>query len=299
MTALAPPDRRLLVVHAHPDDETIGTGVTMAKYVEEGAAVTLVTCTRGEEGEVLVPGLESLGAAHDDELGAHREVELAAAMAVLGVTDHRFLGGAGRWRDSGMMGTPSNDREDCFWRADLLEASAAMAQVVRQTRPQVLLTYDTFGGYGHPDHIQAHRVAMYGAQLAAAPMFRPDLGPVWDIPKIYWSGVPRTQVKLGLEALAKAGKSAFFGVESADELPFLIDDELITTHIDGRAYEPRKMAALREHRTQVTVDGPFFALAEVIGPEAMGNEFFSLVKGHLANARGDDGRETDVFAGVA
>ena len=221
MTQPTPQGRRMLVVHAHPDDETIGTGVTMARYVSEGVAVTLLTCTRGEEGEVLVPELEHLAAARDDQLGAHREVELAKAMAVLGVTDHRFLGDAGRWRDSGMMGLPTNDRPEAFWRADLLEASTEVCAVVREVRPQVLLTYDPNGGYGHPDHIQAHRVATYGTALAAAPAFRPDLGPAWDVPKVYWGAVPRSMLARGLEALAKAGRTALFGVEYVDELPFI------------------------------------------------------------------------------
>jgi N-acetyl-1-D-myo-inositol-2-amino-2-deoxy-alpha-D-glucopyranoside deacetylase len=114
--------RRLLLVHAHPDDETIGTGATMARYASEGAAVTLVTCTLGEEGEVLVPELAHLASDRDDALGAHRVEELAAACEALRVTDHRFLGGPGRWRDSGMMGTPSNERPDCFWQAPFEEA---------------------------------------------------------------------------------------------------------------------------------------------------------------------------------
>jgi len=116
MVALDSP-RRLLLVHAHPDDETIGNGVTMARYVQEGAHVCLVTCTLGEEGEVLVPELAHLAADREDGLGWHRVGELAAAMEALGVTDHRFLGGAGTYRDSGMMGLPTNDRENAFWRA--------------------------------------------------------------------------------------------------------------------------------------------------------------------------------------
>jgi N-acetyl-1-D-myo-inositol-2-amino-2-deoxy-alpha-D-glucopyranoside deacetylase len=290
--------RRMLVVHAHPDDETIGTGVTMARYVSEGVAVTLLTCTRGEEGEVLVPELEHLGAAHEDRLGEHREVELAEAMAVLGVTDHRFLGAAGRWRDSGMMGLPTNDRPEAFWRADLLEASTEVCAVVREVRPQVLLTYDTNGGYGHPDHIQAHRVATYGSALAAAPAFRPDLGPAWDVPKVYWGAVPRSMLERGLEELAKAGRTALFGVESADELPFTVDDSVVTAVVDAVELEPLKMAALREHRSQVALDGPFFEMAEVIGPEAFGHEYFSLAKGVPGPHRNGDGWETDLFDGL-
>jgi N-acetyl-1-D-myo-inositol-2-amino-2-deoxy-alpha-D-glucopyranoside deacetylase len=290
--------RRLLLVHAHPDDETISTGVTMARYVREGVSVTLLTCTLGEEGEVLVPELEQIGAAHDDQLGAHREKELAAAMAVLGVTDHRFLGGTGRYRDSGMMGLATNDRPDAFWRADLLEASTEVCAVVREVRPQVLVTYDQNGEYGHPDHIQAHRVATYGAALAAAPAFRTDLGPAWDVPKIYWTAVPRSMLERGLEQAAQMGKTGFFGVESADDLPWVVDDELVTTHIDGIELEPVKMAALREHRSQVDPSGPFFEMAEVIGPDAFGREYYSIAKGVPGPHRDENGWETDLFDGL-
>ena len=162
----AAPGRRLLLVHAHPDDESIGTGATMAKYAAEGARVTLVTCTLGEEGEIIPPALAHLAADQEDRLGEYRIGELAAACAVLGVTDHRFLGGPGRWRDSGMMGTPANDDPRCFWRADLDEAAHALLDVIREVRPQVLVTYDANGYYGHPDHIQAYRVAWRAFELA-------------------------------------------------------------------------------------------------------------------------------------
>src|SRR4051812_24702154 len=161
--------RRLLLVHAHPDDETIGTGATMAKYAAENALVTLVTCTLGEEGEILVPDLVHLAADKDDGLGRHRIGELAAAMEALGVRDHRFLGGPGRWRDSGMMGTPANDRPEAFWQADLDEATRELVAIVREIRPQVVITYDENGGYGHPDHIQANRVATAAFDKAGDP----------------------------------------------------------------------------------------------------------------------------------
>ena len=113
------PNRRLLLVHAHPDDETINNGATMARYVAVGASVTLLTCTLGEEGEILVPELAQLAAAQADQLGGYRIWELRNAMAALGVTDIRFLGGAGRYRDSGMIGTPANEKPRAFWNADL------------------------------------------------------------------------------------------------------------------------------------------------------------------------------------
>src|SRR5215469_2783201 len=161
-----PDARRLLLVHAHPDDESIGTGATMAKYAAEGAEVTLVTCTLGELGEVIPPELAHLAWDADGGLGQHRIGELAAACAALGVTDHRFLGYPGKWRDSGMMGTPTNDLDGCFWRADVDAAAGDLLAVIREVRPQVIVTYDDNGFYGHPDHIQAHRVAWRAYELA-------------------------------------------------------------------------------------------------------------------------------------
>jgi len=163
----AEPARRLLLVHAHPDDESIGTGATMARYAAEGAHVTLVTCTLGELGEIIPPSLAYLAGGDGARLGEYRIGELNAACAALGVTDHRFLGGPGRWRDSGMMGTAGNDDPRCFWRADLDEAADALLGVIREVRPQVLVTYDANGFYGHPDHIQAHRVARRAFEQAS------------------------------------------------------------------------------------------------------------------------------------
>jgi N-acetyl-1-D-myo-inositol-2-amino-2-deoxy-alpha-D-glucopyranoside deacetylase len=291
-------DRRIMLVHAHPDDETIGTGALMARYVDAGVGVTLVTCTLGEEGEILVPGLEHLASDKEDRLGEHRQTELAEAMRILGVTDWRLLGGPGRYRDSGMVGTAPNDREGAFWRCDLLEAATDLVKVIREVRPQVLVTYDDFGGYGHPDHIQAHRVAMYAATLAAAATFRPDLGEAWDIAKIYWTAFPRSIVREGIERLRAAGETAGFAEMDPDDIPFAIDDALVTTAVHAPEQLDRKLDALRAHATQVTVDGGFFALADNVGAEAFGTEYFRLVRGRLAGPFDDVGRETDLFAGL-
>src|SRR2546430_12786184 len=161
-------DQRILFVHAHPDDESIGTGATMAYYAARGAHVTLVTCTLGEEGEIHVPELAQLEAARADQLGGFRLTELRGACAALGVADHRFLGGAGRYRDSGMMGLPTNDHPRAFWRADLDEAAGHLVEIIAEARPQVLVTYDPNGFYRHPDHIQAHRGATRAVELAGA-----------------------------------------------------------------------------------------------------------------------------------
>ncbi|MEO8328775.1 MAG: N-acetyl-1-D-myo-inositol-2-amino-2-deoxy-alpha-D-glucopyranoside deacetylase [Candidatus Nanopelagicales bacterium] len=288
---------RMLLVHAHPDDETIGTGITMAKYLSDGAQITLVTCTRGEEGEVLVQDLAHLSAQAGDTLGGHRETELAAAMKILGVSDHRFLGGAGKYRDSGMMGLPSNDRPDAFWRADLLEAAEYLVSVIREVRPQVLITYDQFGQYGHPDHIQAHRVATYALFLAGVPTFKPELGAAWDITKVYWTALPKSVVQQGIDAFIAAGGKGFFGLAEGEGIPWANDDEEVTTSVRGLDFEPTKIAALRAHATQVEQDGDFFAMSEIVGPEAMGIEFFRRAKGP-SGPLDESGRETDLFAGV-
>src|SRR5690606_36733846 len=185
-------DRRLLPVPAHPDDESITTGATIAKYAAEGAHVTLVTCTLGEEGEIIPPELAHLAADREDRLGEHRIGELAAACAALGVRDHRFLGGPGRWRDSGMMGAASNDDPRCFWRADVDEAAGELVKIIREVRPQVLVTYDENGFYGHPDHIQAHRVAWRAFHLAADPGY--GEGEPWPIAKFYHTAMPRSVI---------------------------------------------------------------------------------------------------------
>jgi N-acetyl-1-D-myo-inositol-2-amino-2-deoxy-alpha-D-glucopyranoside deacetylase len=236
-------ERRLLLVHAHPDDESIGTGATMARYAAAGAQVTLITCTLGELGEIIPPQLQHLT---PDELGEYRIGELKAACAELGVEDHRFLGGAGRYRDSGMMGTAGNEDPRCFWQADVDAAAAQLAEVIREVDPQAIVTYDANGFYGHPDHIQAHRVAWRAYQLAAAP-------------------------SVGFYATAAPG--------SPD----------VTTRIDATGYLDAKLAAMRAHATQITVDAPYFALSNNIRQEALGTECYIRLAGAGADRGADRG----------
>jgi N-acetyl-1-D-myo-inositol-2-amino-2-deoxy-alpha-D-glucopyranoside deacetylase len=240
MSSADAPDRRLLLVHAHP----------MAKYAAEGARVTLVTCTLGELGEVIPASLAHLGAEKEDGLGEYRIGELAAACAALGVTDHRFLGGPGRWRDSGMMGTEGNDDPRCFWRADVDQAAGALLDVIAEVRPQVLATYDAQGAYGHPDHIQAHRVAWRACELA---------GP--DAPEKFYATAT-------------------------------LESGLVTTEVEASAWFGAKLAAMRAHATQITVDPPFFALSDGVRRPASGVEYYTL----LAGPRGPGLREAGLFA---
>jgi N-acetyl-1-D-myo-inositol-2-amino-2-deoxy-alpha-D-glucopyranoside deacetylase len=278
---------RALLVHAHPDDETINNGATMALYAALGAQVTLVTCTRGEEGEVLTPELVHLASSESDGLGDHREIELANAMQALGIKDFRFLAqGEGKYRDSGMMGTEPNNRRDVFWQADLEEAADYLVKVIEEIKPHILITYDEIGGYGHPDHIQAHRVAMRASEKSN-----------WQIEKIYWNTMPKSVLAESMAKMKELG-SDFFGADKVDDLPFAKDDSFVTTLIDGNAYVEAKMAAMKAYHTQISLDGPFFALSDNLGLKVWGNEYYTLVKGEKSGPFDANGRESDLFAGV-
>jgi N-acetyl-1-D-myo-inositol-2-amino-2-deoxy-alpha-D-glucopyranoside deacetylase len=294
-----------MVVHAHPDDETIGNGVTMARYVDEGAAVTLVTCTLGEEGEVLVDDLAHLAADQADDLGEHRLGELKNAMDILGVTDYVRLGGDGHYRDSGMAYDPHGRtiardvlREGIFWTADLQEAANELVPLIRDRKPQVLSTYNPVGGYGHPDHIQTHRVAMYAVLLAGVPSYRPDLGPVWQVPRVLWNVLSRSRMIAGIKALREAGDTETWkGFDpEAEDLLMVADDADIVAVIDGARWVDRKLAAMRAHATQITEDGPFFAASRLLGDSQWAEEFYVLAAG--VPFPDSDGWADDLFAGL-
>jgi N-acetyl-1-D-myo-inositol-2-amino-2-deoxy-alpha-D-glucopyranoside deacetylase len=298
--------RRVLFVHAHPDDEVIATGITIAAYAARlDTHVTLVTCTLGELGEVLAPELVNLRSDLGDQLGGYRIGELERACAALGLTDHRFLGGAGRFRDSGMMGTPGNDDPRCLWQADLTEATVELVRIVREVRPQVLVSYDANGAYGHPDHIRAHQITVAAFTAAADPGFAPEAGSAWAPSKLYETAVPKSFVQRGVEYFAQDENSPFHGAMSADDIPMGVPDEQITTRVEASKFLAAKLAAMRAHRTQIAVDGFFFALADGVGQEAFGIDHYVLTRGALghdplaaaADAAGA-GHETDLFAGL-
>jgi N-acetyl-1-D-myo-inositol-2-amino-2-deoxy-alpha-D-glucopyranoside deacetylase len=198
-----------------------------------------------------------------------------------------------------MMGTPANEHPRAFWNADLDQAASHAVAVIREVRPQVLVTYDELGGYGHPDHIQAHRVAMRAADLAADTGFRPDLGPAWTIAKVYWNAMPRSVVQHGIEAMAALGEaSPFEGLGDLDDVPFAVADDVVTTAVDASAHAGRKDAAMRAHPSQILVDGPFFALSNKLGQEVLGTEYYRLVRGERGPGGGLHGWEDDLFAGL-
>lgn len=289
-----------MLVHAHPDDEVTTTGLTMARHAARGDRVTLVTCTLGEEGEIVVDHLKHL---HDDGgLSHHRITELEKAMAELGVTDFLRLGGDHKYRDSGMRYGENGEvlpadtlHDDCFWRADLLAAANDLVPVIRDRRPEVVITYDQYGNYGHPDHIQAHRVAMYAVQLAGVAAYRPDLGAAWATPRVLWSTVAESWFRQGLRLLRDAGQAdEFGGLDPDGPMPPMVhgDSEIGVTVHDPTLVE-RKMAAFRAHESQIAPDGWFFKMADLVGTDAWATEWF-VQAGGVPLPEG----ATDIFAGL-
>jgi N-acetyl-1-D-myo-inositol-2-amino-2-deoxy-alpha-D-glucopyranoside deacetylase len=284
---------RLLFVHAHPDDETLTTGVTIAHYVARGARVQVVTCTLGEEGEVIGDRWAHLAVDHADQLGGFRIGELTAALRALGIDAPIYLGGAGRWRDSGMEGTPPRHHQR-FIDADPTESVGALVAIIRELRPHVVVTYDPNGGYGHPDHIHAHRVTMAAVAASAGTDYP---GQPWTVPKVYWTVVSRTAMGAALETLEDV-PGEWIRV-SVDEVPFGHSDEAIDAVIDAPDQLPAKVAALRAHATQVTVapNGRSLALSNDIALPVGALEHYILVSG-AAGARDHRGWETDLLAGL-
>jgi N-acetyl-1-D-myo-inositol-2-amino-2-deoxy-alpha-D-glucopyranoside deacetylase len=267
-------ERSLLLVHAHPDDESIGTGATMAKYAAEGARVTLVTCTLGEMGEIIPPDLRHL---FPDELGQHRIVELDRACQALGVKDHRFLVGEGHYRDSGMMGLPDNDDPRCFWQANVDEAATALARIIEEVEATVIITYDANGFYGHPDHIQAHRVTSRAHELAGGQA------------RLYATAMPRTVLAGAVELPADS-----WFVRDAD-LSVSVPDDQVTTQVDANAYLDAKRDAMRAHETQITLDGDYFALSDEVGRRILATEYYTQFAGPRPPLAGAHGYERDLF----
>jgi len=196
------------------------------------------------------------------------------------------------------MGWPTNAAPGSFWTAPVAEAAEKLADLIRRYRPDVIVTYDENGGYGHPDHIQAHRVAVAAYDAAADPSRYPDAGPAWQASKLYYLAVPKSFLRQGFEMMKQMGEELPFGVSSPDELPFGDEDETVTTQIDARDYLDAKLDAMRAHATQISVDGPLFALSNNIGQKAFGFEHFRLMRGELGEGSGDPWRETDLFAGL-
>ncbi len=293
---------RILFVHAHPDDESSQSAGTLIRYVDEGAHVTLVTCTLGELGEILVDDWSHFT---PQELGRHRIEELAEALQIMGVTDHVWLGGEGRYHDSGMgrdehgEACPPADLPDrAFWAADLLEAANHLVEVIRDRRPHVVSTYDPFGGYGHPDHIQAHRVTMYACLLAGVPSHRPDLGDPWTTPRVLWSTHNFEKWREAVEISRERGLSVFADL-LADDSPRAnrgADPAQVAALIPYGPRLERANAALFAHRSQVDAANEFWQFFDIMRRLEGSGEAYLFAAGQPFPS--GDGPADDLFAGL-
>ena len=282
--------RTLLAVHAHPDDECIGTGGILARYAAEGARTVLVTCTDGAVGEISDPAL-----ATPENLVEVRSHELDESVRILGVSRLVKLG----YRDSGMAGTADNDNPASFNQAHFDDAVERVVQVMRAERPQVVVTYDERGGYGHPDHIRAHLVALAAFRASSDSSRFRAAGPAWAPSKLYYTVFPRSAMLRFVERLRAAGIEPPFARANADaaaegaEPPFGVADEQVTTIVDVSAYIGAKRAALESHRTQMGPEQFFMQLPTELFAEAFGRETFQRVAGSGPTP------ESDLFASLA
>jgi LmbE family N-acetylglucosaminyl deacetylase len=294
----------LMTVHAHPDDETISTGGVMAKAVADGHRVILVTGTRGEQGEIVVKEMDT--PLNHRKLGELRAVELEEAMAELGVTEWENLG----YRDSDMMGREGNHDPRSFWQADLDEAAGRLTWLVRRYRPDVITTYNSFGGYGHPDHIRTHDVAVRAYARAGEPAWYPEqfvdgVRP-WAPAKLYETAIPASVREAMRDAMKKAGKPSFWEPpEDATEeqrrefeafaAKMLVPDESITTWVDVSG-DPidRKWRAIQRHVTQIAMDSGFMLFGEDGWKEHWSKEAFILRESRVDTKK----PESDLFAGL-
>ncbi|MPZ89976.1 MAG: hypothetical protein GEU81_18400 [Nitriliruptorales bacterium] len=276
----------LLCVHAHPDDESISTGGVLLRAVGEGRPAAVVTCTGGELGEIVGEGMDPEKLR--PRLGEVRQAELTAALEILGAGTPRLLG----YRDSGMAGTSGNDDERSFWRADFDQAVGRLVTQVRAFRPDVLVTYDAFGQYGHPDHVQTHRVGLVAAEAAGVPMLYPEAGEAWQVPKVYLSTLPRSFAALVSEELQRRGLPTPFE-DDPDLPPVGSPDELITTTVDVRPFVERKLTALKAHASQLGPASFFLNMPPELHDLAFGTEWFIRQRSDVPAPQ-----EDDLFAGL-
>ena len=275
---------RLLAVHAHPDDETITTGGLLAHCADRGIETMVICCACGS-----ADANPNGGAPGGDR--RVREAELRAACAILGVTHVRLLG----YADSGMAGSPANDAPGSFWRADVDEATRRLVEHLRAFRPHVAVSYDPNGGYGHPDHIQAHRITLLAVAAAHHRAVYPEAGRPWRVGKLYYTALPRSEARRYAAALAAVGAPPPFSGGDPDTLAHLTPDDQVTASIDCGAQAARKRLALQAHASQLGPDFRLLALPLEVLRAQFPREYFQLACGPWPARR----PETDLFAGLA
>jgi mycothiol conjugate amidase Mca len=280
-----------MIVHAHPDDEAISTGGVLARYSAEGVRTVLVTATLGEEGEIVVPEMNTPEV--KARLAEVRREELNQAVAILGISDLEILG----YRDSGMVDTESNSHPDCFNMADMDQAAGRLVRLVRAYRPQVLISYNQHGGYGHPDHIACHKITVAAFDAAGDADRYPEAGAPWAPLKLYYANLPRHLLRSAWEQMKARGLPTPLDDPNFDATRFTVPDDEITTVVEVGDYLPRKFDALMVHRTQIAADGRFMAIPEDLRREIFGKEYFTRAASRVALPQ-SAAHEDDLFAGV-
>ncbi|MGZ4528865.1 MAG: N-acetyl-1-D-myo-inositol-2-amino-2-deoxy-alpha-D-glucopyranoside deacetylase [Mycobacterium sp.] len=291
-----PESPRLLFVHAHPDDESLSNGATIAHYTARGADVRVVTCTLGEEGEVIGDRWAELAVDRADQLGGYRIGELTAALGALGVGGPHYLGGAGRWRDSGMQGTPGRGSRR-FIDADEREAVGALVAIIREQRPHVVVTYDPGGGYGHPDHVHTYTVTTLAVAAAGGDGYP---GEPWQVPKFYWTVLADSAFEAGWRALHRDDLLPEWAIPPREEFDFGYPDDMIDAVVEAAPEAwAAKRVALAAHATQVVVGptGRACALSNNMALPILAEEHYVLAAG-AAGERDERGWETDLLAGL-
>ena len=273
-----------MAVHAHPDDEVFGTGGTFVRLAAQGVRTALVTATMGEEGEIVDPALdEQARKAMFPRLAEVRRLELQAAVEALHIQELRLL----HFRDSGMAGTASNNHPESFHRALFDEAVKRLVAVIRELKPQVVVTYDPFGSYGHPDHIQAQRVTNVAFEAAGEPRCFPELNmEPWQAARLYYTAMPRSFMVQAMEAMKASGAPGPWDNPAMNSAIMGTADELITTRVDVRAYIDNKMKAFAAHKTQIAPDSFVFTLPAEQREQALGYEYFVLARRAITKHEG-------------
>jgi N-acetyl-1-D-myo-inositol-2-amino-2-deoxy-alpha-D-glucopyranoside deacetylase len=285
-------DLTALFVHAHPDDECLSTGGVLARYAAEGIRTVLIIATGGEEGEIVAPELNT--PENKACLREIRDVELACSVEHLKVDELLRLG----YRDSGMVGTEANSHPESFHMADREQAAARLVALVRRYRPQVLVSYDENGGYGHPDHIACHLATVAAFAAAGDPLRYPEAGPPWAPSKLYYTSFPRTKVYRAWEIMRERGLPTPLDDPEFDISRFTVEDERVTTQVPVHAFLPQKRAAIACHITQISPDSPFLALPEDLAYDLFGFEYFIRVESRLPLPDAGAAPEDDLFAGL-
>ena len=274
----------LMAVHAHPDDESIGTGGILAKYAAEGVTTSLVYGTRGEAGQILNP--EFVAPEPGMSITHIRMRELQKALEVLQVQSTHFL----EYRDSGINASAEHRHPNAFAHADLGEATTRLVEIIRQVRPHVIVTYNENGSYGHPDHIMANRVTLKAFDAAGNPEFSDGLNlDPWQPLKLYYTAIPLARLRLFHQMALARGQEPGFDPEVLGT-----PDEKLTSVIDVRDFLSQKLEALFSHQSQIGPDSFFKRVPEELREEAFGFEYFVCIKG----CKFSKSKEIDLFEGL-